>query len=132
MEILHSSQGQICSEQFGRIRLKFFKNNSMTDNKKFRYKSHSNKKYDRKRKQLMRYLLSKDICNYKFQHSLTTWAIHVQYLRSRLQHHDMSGTMTNTVSVPLSLTLFFQYHVNGKCLIRKLSYSFYSLIGFSS
>lgn len=93
----------------------------MTDNKILSYKSYNNKKYDRKRKQLMRHLLSKDISNYKLLHSFSTWAIHVQYPRSRLQHHDMSDTMASTVSAPPSLTLFFQYHVSGKCLIRKLS-----------
>lgn len=34
MEILHSSPGQICTEQLGRIRLNILKNNSVTVNKK--------------------------------------------------------------------------------------------------
>lgn len=98
--------------------LKFLKN-CMTANRKLNYKSHHiKKKYDKRRKQLMRQLLSKDVSNYKSQHSLSTWAIHPE---SWLQDHDMSDTMTNTVSGPASPTLFFQYHVSGKCLIRKLS-----------
>lgn len=99
----------------------------MTVNKKLNYKSRHIKKYDRKRKQLTRHLLSKDISNYNLQHSLSTWVVHVHYPESWLQHHDTSDTMTNTVSVPPSPTLFFQYHVSGKCLIRKLSVFIFQL-----
>lgn len=82
MEILHSSPGQICTEQLVRIRLKVLKNNSVTVNKNLNYKSHNIKKHDGKRTQLMRHLLSKDISNYKLQHSLSTWAIHIDYPES--------------------------------------------------
>jgi len=71
-EILHSSPEQICTEQLGRIRFKVLKKHSMTVNKKLNYKSYNIMKHDRKRKQLLRHLLSKDISNYRLQHGLST------------------------------------------------------------